>query len=163
VGLVRLRHVADRRLRFRGGLVFKAHRRLYHSTLGLRVIKKKKNKYRPPLDETETSLHVCRRTINLRRPDRARNEGVMALVQTLRKLLSCYSPGLAIARAVANRGGSVPDTPLDESTVVVNLLTKLTVDCGGAHHSHLPVSKLVKCDAPGFLFSFFITLKLRVE
>ena len=28
--------------RFRGGLVFKAHRLLYHSTLGLRVIKKKK-------------------------------------------------------------------------------------------------------------------------
>ena len=27
--------------RFRGGLVFKAHRLLYHSTLGLRVIKKK--------------------------------------------------------------------------------------------------------------------------
>jgi len=28
--------------RFRGGLVFKAHRRVYHSTLGLRVIKKKR-------------------------------------------------------------------------------------------------------------------------
>jgi len=28
--------------RFRGGLVFKAHRLLYHSTLGLKVIKKKK-------------------------------------------------------------------------------------------------------------------------
>jgi len=28
--------------RSRGGLVFKAHRLLYHSTLGLRVIKKKK-------------------------------------------------------------------------------------------------------------------------
>ena len=28
--------------RFRGGLVFKAHRRVYHSTLGWRVIKKKK-------------------------------------------------------------------------------------------------------------------------
>jgi len=27
---------------FRGGIVFKAHRLLYHSTLGLRVIKKKK-------------------------------------------------------------------------------------------------------------------------
>ena len=27
--------------RFRGGLVFKAHRLVYHSTLGLRVIKKK--------------------------------------------------------------------------------------------------------------------------
>jgi len=27
--------------RFRGGLVFKAHRLLYHSTLGLGVIKKK--------------------------------------------------------------------------------------------------------------------------
>ena len=32
--------------RFRGGLVFKAHRLLYHSTLGLRVIKMKKD-YRP--------------------------------------------------------------------------------------------------------------------
>jgi len=28
--------------RFRGGLVFKAHRLVYHSTLGLRVIKKRK-------------------------------------------------------------------------------------------------------------------------
>ena len=27
--------------RFRGGLVFKAHRPLYHSTLGLRVIKRR--------------------------------------------------------------------------------------------------------------------------
>jgi len=31
--------------RFRGGLVFKAHRLVYHSTLGLRVIKKKKHRY----------------------------------------------------------------------------------------------------------------------
>jgi len=31
-------------LRFRAGRVFKAHRLLYHSTLGLRVIKKKKKK-----------------------------------------------------------------------------------------------------------------------
>jgi len=30
--------------RFRGGLVCEAHRLLYHSTLGLRVIKKKKKK-----------------------------------------------------------------------------------------------------------------------
>ena len=30
--------------RFRGGLVFKAHRLLYHSTLGSRVMKKKKKK-----------------------------------------------------------------------------------------------------------------------
>ena len=29
-------------LNLRGGLVFKAHRRLYHSTLGLRVVRKKK-------------------------------------------------------------------------------------------------------------------------
>ena len=28
---------------FRGGLVFEAHRLLYHSTLGLRVLKKKKH------------------------------------------------------------------------------------------------------------------------
>ena len=34
--------------RFRGGIVFKAHRLLYHSTLGLRVIKKKK-KIKPVL------------------------------------------------------------------------------------------------------------------
>ena len=32
----------EARVRFRGGLAFKAHRPLYHSTLGLRVIKKKK-------------------------------------------------------------------------------------------------------------------------
>ena len=31
--------------RFREGLVFKAHRLLYHSTLGSRVIKKKKKQY----------------------------------------------------------------------------------------------------------------------
>ena len=40
---------ADRELlyrnveRFRGGLVFNAHRRLYHSNLGLRVMRKRKN------------------------------------------------------------------------------------------------------------------------
>jgi len=39
-----LPHSGLRRERFRGGLVFKAHRLLYHSTLGLRVIKKKKKK-----------------------------------------------------------------------------------------------------------------------
>jgi len=32
--------------RFRGGLVFKAHRPVYHSTLGLRVMKKKKRSRR---------------------------------------------------------------------------------------------------------------------
>ena len=32
--------------RFRGGLVFKAHRLVYHSTLGLGVIKKKKKRYK---------------------------------------------------------------------------------------------------------------------
>ena len=31
--------------RFRGGLVFKARRRLYHSTRGVRVIRKKKKVY----------------------------------------------------------------------------------------------------------------------
>ena len=39
--------VQNRLLRFRGGLVFKAHRLLYHSTLGLRLIKKKKNRLLP--------------------------------------------------------------------------------------------------------------------
>jgi len=33
--------------RFRGGLVFKAHRRLHHSTLGWRVIKKKRRRFSP--------------------------------------------------------------------------------------------------------------------
>jgi len=36
---------------FRGGLVFKAHRRVYHSTLGLRVIKKKKKLEEDPLED----------------------------------------------------------------------------------------------------------------
>jgi len=40
--------------RFRGGLVFKAHRLLHHSTLGLRVIKKKKT----PWWERSTCLAV---------------------------------------------------------------------------------------------------------
>ena len=31
--------------RFRGGLVFKAHRLVYHSTLGSRVIKKKQRSF----------------------------------------------------------------------------------------------------------------------
>jgi hypothetical protein len=34
----------DESERFRGGLVFKAHRLLYHSTLDSRVIKRKKKK-----------------------------------------------------------------------------------------------------------------------
>ena len=36
--------------RFRGGLVFKAHRLVYHSTIGLRVIKKKKKVGHGPPD-----------------------------------------------------------------------------------------------------------------
>ena len=40
--VVGLRYLLRRNVkRFRGGLVFKAHRPLYHSTLGSRVIKKK--------------------------------------------------------------------------------------------------------------------------
>ena len=49
---------------FRGGLLFKAHRLLYHSTLGLRVIKKKKNK--------EVTISVCPQ--RLRRPGRVRRQ-----------------------------------------------------------------------------------------
>jgi len=37
-----LNHAPENVQRFRGGLVFKARRLLYHSILGLRVIKKKK-------------------------------------------------------------------------------------------------------------------------
>jgi len=44
--------------RFRGGLVFKAHRLVYHSTLGLRVIKKKKK-----TRETGRDLAFCGHTI----------------------------------------------------------------------------------------------------
>jgi len=40
-------HLLDRTVqRFRGGLVFEAHRLFHHSTLGLRVIKKKKGHVR---------------------------------------------------------------------------------------------------------------------
>ena len=42
-GLMCEERESDRNVqRFRGGLVFKAHRRLYHSTLGLRVIKRRR-------------------------------------------------------------------------------------------------------------------------
>ena len=44
--------------RFRGGLVFKAQRLWYHSTLGLTVIKKKKKKKGTP--GGKSVLGVCR-------------------------------------------------------------------------------------------------------
>jgi len=55
--------------RFRGGLVFKAHRLLYHSTLGLRVIKKKKKK----------GLGLCRWVVLLVRSSGCRGSGVRDL------------------------------------------------------------------------------------
>jgi len=43
--------------RFRGGLIFKAHRLVYHSTLGLRVIKqKKKETIQPPSERRGNNL-----------------------------------------------------------------------------------------------------------
>jgi len=42
LSLVTSHEVKGNMQRFRGGLVFKAHRLVYHSTLGVRVIKKKK-------------------------------------------------------------------------------------------------------------------------
>jgi len=47
------------RMRFRGGVVFEAHRLLYHSTLGLRVIKKKK-KVRPTSHPPSEFNQICR-------------------------------------------------------------------------------------------------------
>ena len=44
--------------RSRGGLVFKAHRLLYHSTLGLRVIKKKKRVLRARYFQEQVFLQV---------------------------------------------------------------------------------------------------------
>ena len=47
--------------RVRGGLVFKAHRLLYHSTLGSRVIKKKKKKSVVPGLEFKTAVRAVPR------------------------------------------------------------------------------------------------------
>ena len=53
--------------RFRGGLVFKAHRLLYHSTLGSRVIKKKRKKnllhINPAADAAEAGKEIANQTI----------------------------------------------------------------------------------------------------
>jgi len=46
-------------LRFRDGLVFKAHRLLYHSTLGLRVIEKKKTPETPRDSSDKSGVDVC--------------------------------------------------------------------------------------------------------
>ena len=46
--------------RFRGGLVCKAHRPVYHSTLGLRVIKKKKKEGGSTLFETRRFTARCK-------------------------------------------------------------------------------------------------------
>ena len=49
-------------MRFRGGLVFKAHRLLYHSTLGLRVINKKTwGGRRTRAQHADTAAAVCTR------------------------------------------------------------------------------------------------------
>ena len=74
-------HLVDRVVnRFQGGLVFQAHRLLYHSTLGSRVIKKKKKEQLgrrrlrcPPLPPAKVTLHSdlspCRMTgVTLQRP-----------------------------------------------------------------------------------------------
>ena len=45
--------------RFRDGLVCKAHRLLYHSTLGLRVIKKKRSKNVAVVDGISASGMAC--------------------------------------------------------------------------------------------------------
>ena len=69
--------------RFRGGLVFQAHRRSYHSTLGLNVIKKKGE------DRSGKRFVVCKKmapikkvgvTINLNAPQ-VRN---LIMINTLR-------------------------------------------------------------------------------
>ena len=68
--------------RFRGGLVFKAHRLLYHSTLGVRVIKKKKNPtpcvvVRRPKLHGVTSLRLndsCITQLKAQGPSRTCNE-----------------------------------------------------------------------------------------
>jgi len=50
-GTLNLRTILYRNVQqFRGGLVFKAHRLLYHSTLGLRVIKNRRG---------GLPLHLC--------------------------------------------------------------------------------------------------------
>jgi len=45
--------------RFRGGLVFKAHRLVYHSTPGSRVIKKKEEDLRGRVDGVEAVEHMA--------------------------------------------------------------------------------------------------------
>ena len=57
--------------RFRGGLVFKAHRRLYHSTLSSRVIKKKK-RGGPEADVAGDLPFLGHGWVQLRRCPRAR-------------------------------------------------------------------------------------------
>jgi len=52
-------HSMNRIQRLRGGLVSKAHRLLYHSTLGLRVIKKKKNSYDFNTIEAGSTIQTC--------------------------------------------------------------------------------------------------------
>jgi len=51
----------------KGGLVFKAHRLLYHSTLGLRVIKKKKEGSNRLLDKWLADPHAVAHNVVLQR------------------------------------------------------------------------------------------------
>ena len=53
--------------RFRGGLVFKAHRLLYHSTLGLRVIKKGEGQYHIGIGDVMVLVHQRLLHVNVQR------------------------------------------------------------------------------------------------
>ena len=109
------RHGRSHVKRFRDGLVFQAHRLLYHSTLGLRVMKKKKHPHREPqrqvragwLGERGARLSPCPRhgpsPLSLSRSRslsrRARNQLSLASLSRLSRSLpppprtSIYFPG----------------------------------------------------------------------
>ena len=67
--------------RFRGGLVFKAHGRVYHSTLGLRVIQKKKD-----LLVASPSFNIASPSSDIANTDSVRNTIMCCLQVELRFL-----------------------------------------------------------------------------
>ena len=76
--------------RFRGELVFKAHRWLYHSTLDLRVIKKNTNNLFRVRVQGSTEREEKGGLVEL--PDTAR-EGVVFTFRRMLVYLVMYDPG----------------------------------------------------------------------
>jgi len=84
--------------RIRGGLVFKAHRLLYHSTLGLRVIKKK---YTSSISESATSAYCSGVDVSLPGQGNANSHGARPVHLIITMIMWIRTSSLSIKNSLS--------------------------------------------------------------